>query len=103
MRQDHLLPVWTRQFVHATDSKYALPIPPNVLDRQSNATQPNQAWVAAISHIGIRTRWLYPAMLPDLFVRKAVGWATTPNMLRPRAKSSTTPSALTTACVCTPN
>ena len=33
MRQHGLRPAWKRKFVHTTDSKHALPISPNVLNR----------------------------------------------------------------------
>ena len=43
MRPHGLRSAWKRKVVHTTDSKHALPISPNVLDRQFNPTQPNQA------------------------------------------------------------
>ena len=49
MRQQGLRSVWKRKFVHTTDSKHALPISPNVLGRQFNPTEPEQAWVADIT------------------------------------------------------
>ena len=49
MRQHGLRSAWKRKFAHTTDSKHALPISPNVLGRQFNPTQPNQAWVADIT------------------------------------------------------
>jgi putative transposase len=45
MRQHGLRSAWKRKFVHKTNSKHALPISPNVLDRQFNPTQPHQARV----------------------------------------------------------
>ena len=66
--------------IHTTDSKHALPISPNVLDRQFNPTQPNQAWVADITYIRTRIGWLYLAVVLDLFARKVVGWAMAPDM-----------------------
>ena len=48
MRQHGLRLAWKRKFVHTTDSKPALPISPNVLDRQFNPTRPNEALVAGI-------------------------------------------------------
>ena len=80
MRQHGLRPVWKRKFVHTTDSKHALPISPNVLNRQFNPTGPNQAWVADISYIRTRSGWLYLAVVLDLFARKVVGWAMSPDM-----------------------
>lgn len=42
MHQHGLRWAYKRKFVHTTDSKYTLPISPNVLNRQFNPTQPNQ-------------------------------------------------------------
>jgi hypothetical protein len=42
--------VWKRKFVNTTDSKHDLPIAPNVLDRQFDVEQPNQAWVCDITY-----------------------------------------------------
>ena len=80
MRQHGLHPVWKRKFVHTTDSKHVPPISPNVLNRQFNPPQPNQAWVADITYIRTRSGWLYLAVVLDLFARKVVGWAMAPDM-----------------------
>src|SRR2546426_3176509 len=45
-----LKPVWKRKFVHTTDSKHDLPVAENILDRQFDPAQPNQAWVADITY-----------------------------------------------------
>jgi putative transposase len=80
MRQYGLRSTWKRKFVHTTDSKHALPISPNVLNRQFNPARPNQAWVADITYIRTRSGWLYLAVVLDLFARKVVGWAMAPDM-----------------------
>ena len=80
MRQHGLRSTWKRKFVHTTDSKHALPISPNVLDRQFDPTGPNQAWVADITYIRTRSGWLYLAVVLDLFARKVVGWAMAADM-----------------------
>jgi len=80
MRKHGLRSVWKRKFVHTTDSKHALPISPNVLNRQFNPTRPNQVWVADITYIRTRSGWLYLAVVLDLFARKVVGWAMAPDM-----------------------
>ena len=61
--------------MHTTDSRHALPISPNVLNRQFNPIQPNRAWVADITYSRTRSGWLYLAVVLDLFARKVVGWA----------------------------
>lgn len=80
MREHGLRSVWKRKFVHTTDSKHALAISPNVLNRQFNPTQANQAWVADITYIRTRSGWLYLAVVLDLFARKVVGWAMAADM-----------------------
>ena len=80
MRQYGLRSVWKRKFIHTTDSRHALPIWPNVLDRQFNPMRSNQAWVADITYIRTRSGWLYLAVVLDLFARKVVGWAMAPHM-----------------------
>jgi putative transposase len=78
MRQHGLRSAWKRKFVHTTDSKHALPISPNVLDRQFDPTRPNQTWLADITYIRTRSGWLYQAVVLDLFARKVVGWGRCP-------------------------
>ena len=80
MHKNGLRSVWKRKFMHTTDSRHALPISPNVLNRQFNPTRPNQAWVADITYIRTRSGWLYLAVVLDLFARKVVGWAMAPDM-----------------------
>ena len=80
MRQHGLRSAWKRKFVHTTDSKHALPISPNVLDRQFNPTRPNQAWVSDITYIRTRSGWMYLAVVLDLYARKVVGWAMAADM-----------------------
>ncbi|TBV09720.1 hypothetical protein DNK01_18570 [Stutzerimonas kirkiae] len=57
--------------MHTTD----MPIAANVLDRQFNPSQPDQAWVADITYIRTEHGWLYLAAVLDLYSRKIVGWA----------------------------
>jgi transposase InsO family protein len=51
------------------------PVAPNVLARQFDRTQPNQAWVTDITYIPTAEGWLYLAVILDLCSRLAVGWA----------------------------
>jgi transposase InsO family protein len=66
--------------MHTTDSKHALPVADNLLNRQFNPPAPNQAWVADITYIRTRAGWLYLAAVLDLYSRKVVGWGMAPNM-----------------------
>jgi transposase InsO family protein len=75
MRANQLRSIWRRKFIHTTDSKHAMPIAANVLDRQFARPLPNQAWVSDITYIRTRSGWLYLAAVLDLHSRKIVGWA----------------------------
>ena len=49
---------------------------PNTLDRQFAVTEPNQVWYGDVTYILSGQRWLYLAVVIDLFARKMIGWAT---------------------------
>ena len=61
--------------VCTTDSNHALPIAPNLLDRDFAPGSPNQVWLTDITYVPTDEGWLYLAVVLDLFSRKAVGWA----------------------------
>nr|KJZ13160.1 integrase [Pseudoalteromonas rubra] len=48
---------------------------PNHLDRQFAVTEPNQVWVGDVTYVWAGNRWVYLAVVIDLFARKPVGWA----------------------------
>jgi len=76
MRHAHLRSVRRgRRRFQTTDSKHSHPVVTNVLDRQFEAQQPNQKWVADITYIPTQAGWLYLAAVLDLFSRRIVGWA----------------------------
>lgn len=50
-------------------------IAPNVLDRQFQASSPNQKWVADFTCVWTAEGWLYVAVVLDLYSRRAVGWS----------------------------
>ena len=52
----------------------------NVLDRQFEASAPNQKWVADFTYIDTAEGWLYLAVVLDLFSRRIVGWSMKPEM-----------------------
>jgi transposase InsO family protein len=71
---------WKRKFAHTTDSKHALPVAENILNRRFEPAAVNLAWVAGITYIRTRSGWLYLAVVLDLYSRKVVGWAMAPTM-----------------------
>src|SRR5712671_411196 len=55
---------------------------PNILQRRFTVAKPNQAWVTDMTYIRTWQRWLYLAVVMDLFSRKIVGWSTKPTISR---------------------
>lgn len=52
----------------------------NVLERDFEASAPNQKWVADFTYIDTAEGWLYLAVVLDLFSRRVVGWSMKPEM-----------------------
>lgn len=52
----------------------------NILDRQFNPAEPNQAWVTDFTYIKTHEGWLFLAVVIDLFSRLVVGWSMKPIM-----------------------
>lgn len=63
-----------------TESRHALPIAPNLLQRQFTTSAPNRIWLADLTYIRTDEGWLYLAVVLDLFSRKVVGWAMADHM-----------------------
>jgi transposase InsO family protein len=61
--------------VNTTDSNHALPIAPNLLNRDFYASMPDMKYVGDITYIPTNEGWLYLATVIDLYSRKVVGWS----------------------------
>lgn len=48
---------------------------PNHLNRQFAVMAPNEVWVGDVTYIWVGNRWMYLAVVIDLFARKVIGWA----------------------------
>jgi putative transposase len=55
-------------------------VAPNLLDRQFEASGPNQRWVADFTYIWTAEGWLFFAAVLDLFSRRIVGWSASHTM-----------------------
>ena len=75
MRQANLKPRRLWRCPQTTDSRHALPIAPNVLNRQFAVAASNRVWGSDITALWTLEGWLYIASVVDLFSRKVVGWA----------------------------
>lgn len=49
---------------------------PNLLNREFNVKEKNRVWTSDITQVRCMGRWLYIAVVLDLYSRKVVGWAT---------------------------
>jgi putative transposase len=64
-----------QRWVKTTHSKHDLPVAPNLLDRNFQASGPNQRWVGDITYLRTSEGWLFLAAVIDLYSRMVVGWA----------------------------
>ncbi|BCR04004.1 transposase [Desulfuromonas versatilis] len=56
-------------------AKVERPDIPNHLDRQFDVQQPNQVWCGDITYVWAQGRWIYLAVILDLYSRRVVGWS----------------------------
>lgn len=74
MRKLGIKGIQARKFKHTTNSKHKLPTMPNLLHQDFTAKAPNEVWVGDITYIRIKQRWLYLAVVIDLYSRQIIGW-----------------------------
>lgn len=73
----------SRKFKATTNSNHSLPVAPNLLQQNFEATYPNQKWVTDLTYIWTAEGWLYLAVVLDLYSRMVVGWAMSERMTAP--------------------
>jgi transposase InsO family protein len=73
MREQGIAGTPPRQFQLTTDSRHALPIAENRLNREFEVKEPNRVWATDITYIRTGEGWLYLAVVMDLFSRRLVG------------------------------
>ncbi len=69
-----------KKYKVTTNSNHKLPVFENLLERQFNVEQPDQAYVSDITYIWTQEGWLYLAVVIDLYSRKIVGWSMSSRM-----------------------
>jgi transposase InsO family protein len=80
MRQIGLHARPKRQYVHTTDSKHALKVCDNHLNRNFSVGPINRAWVSDLTYLPTAQGWLYLTTVMDLGDRRVIGWATSETM-----------------------
>jgi putative transposase len=78
MQEDGLKARGRKRFKLTTMSDHDHPVAANLLDRQFEASAPNQRWVGDTTEFVIGSSKLYLAAILDLFSRFIVGWAISP-------------------------
>jgi putative transposase len=63
-----------------TQSQPALDRPADLVDRQFEATQPNQLWVSDFTYVATWAGFVYVAFVIDVFARRIVGWRASASM-----------------------
>ena len=63
-----------RAWVTTTQSQPALDRPRDLVDRQFQATRPNQLWVSDFTYVATWAGFVYVAFVIDVFARRIVGW-----------------------------
>lgn len=71
-----------KRFKVTTDSNHALPISPNLLNREFAVSVPDKVWAGDITYIATDEGWLFLAVVIDLFSRQVVGWSLQETMTR---------------------
>lgn len=92
MRENGIRARHKRRFKTTTDSKHALPVAGNLLDRNFMPSAPSRVWTADMTYIWTDEGWLYLAIVLDLFNREIVGWS-----LKSRMTADIVTDALTMA------
>jgi transposase InsO family protein len=74
MREDNLLCLRKRRFIHTTNSDHRLPVYPNLVPEMV-ITACDQLWVSDITYIRLAREFIYLAVILDAFSRRLIGWA----------------------------
>ncbi len=64
-----------RKYKATTNSNHNLPVAPNHLAQEFEATAPDQEWVGGITYTWTDKGWLYLAVVLELYSRRVIGWA----------------------------
>lgn len=75
MNKMNLQAIAKKKFKVTTDSEHTKPIYENILNRDFVTTKINQKWVCDISYVKTEERWMYLAVVIDLYSRAIIGWA----------------------------
>jgi putative transposase len=75
MRAHGIVGVRRPKFRTTTDSRHALPVAANLLERRFRVSEANRVWVSDLTCVWTWEGWLYIASVLDLYSRRVVGCA----------------------------
>jgi len=75
MRENGIRAKGRRRYRATTDSRHALPVAPNLLERHFEPGCADRVWASDITYIRTQEGWLYLAPVMDLHSRRIVGWS----------------------------
>jgi putative transposase len=72
------LSLWTKRrrrfvFLGNSDARHARH--DNLLNRRFHVNQPNRVWASDVTNVWTMERWLYVAVVIDLYSRRVIGWS----------------------------
>jgi len=82
MKENGIRAKHKRRYKATTDSRHNLPVAPNLLAQNFEASCPDETWTADITYIPTAEGWLYLAVVMDLYTRMIVGWSMDARMTR---------------------
>ncbi len=80
MRENGIVGTPKKKFRKTTDSNHQFPVAPNLLEREFDSENPDEAWVGDITYVWTAKGWVYLAVILDLFSRRVIGWSLDDNM-----------------------
>ncbi len=80
MKEAGIVVRYRKRYRVTTNSDHQEPVFPNRLERNFEASAPNQKWVSDITYVWTREGWLYLAVIVDLYSRCVVGWSLSERM-----------------------
>ncbi|MDU0355257.1 IS3 family transposase [Paraglaciecola aquimarina] len=80
MREAGVWVKYRKKYKVIRDSNHNKPLFENILNREFDVSQPDEAYAADITYVWTREGWLYLAVVIDLYSRKVVGWSMSSRM-----------------------
>ena len=78
-----------KTYKNTTDSDHDRPVAENLLDREFQVDEPDQAYVSDITYLPLYSSFSYLTVVMDLFNREPIGWSVSKNL---EAKNTVIPA-----------